>query len=77
MLATPLRPSRTVLSDSIFAPEFLEHLVTYGLDLLVNLSSILSQLEDEHLRTIFIVNYILKSRMGYFIGLQIKLCSVS
>lgn len=55
---------------TIFAPEFLEHLITNGLELPVELSSVLSQLEHEHSRDIFIAYYILKT--GWDILLDCK-----
>lgn len=61
-LAAPLKPSRTIFVAAIFASEFLEHLIVYGLEVLLNLSIILSKLEGEHSRSVSIVNYILKAR---------------
>lgn len=46
----------------IFVFEFLEYLIVYGFELLLNFLIILFKLEGEYLRSVFIVNYILKVR---------------
>lgn len=55
---------------AIFATEFLEHLIAYGLELVLNLSGMLSQLKCEHSRDVFTVRYILKA--GWDILLDCK-----
>lgn len=46
---------------AIFATEFLEHLITYGLELVLNLSGVLSQLKWEHSSDVFTVSDVLKA----------------